>query len=111
MVICKERAWSRLACVLAGVTASGMPLREHRIVIFGAGTAGVGIADQIYDALRRAGFSEAEARARFWLLDKARFINEKCLIASFSNNLMRVRMKKSDIGHYAIHLYWSLRCR
>lgn len=59
-----------LACVLAGVTASGMPLINHRIVILGAGTAGVGIADQIYGAMIRAGLSENEARAKFWLLDK-----------------------------------------
>lgn len=59
-----------LACVLAGVVASGMPLHDHRIVIYGAGTAGVGIADQIYAAMRRDGLSEADARSRFWLLDK-----------------------------------------
>lgn len=59
-----------LACVLAGVIASGKPLREHRIVILGAGTAGIGIADQIHDALRREGFSESEARERFWVVDR-----------------------------------------
>lgn len=59
-----------LASLLAGVVASGLPLSEHRIVIMGAGTAGVGIADQIYDALRRLGLDEKEAYARFWLIDK-----------------------------------------
>src|SRR3990167_175911 len=59
-----------LACILAGVIASSVPLPQHRIVIFGAGTAGVGIADQIYGALLRAGLSEKEARARFYLIDK-----------------------------------------
>ncbi|MBV9576862.1 MAG: NAD-dependent malic enzyme [Gammaproteobacteria bacterium] len=59
-----------LACVLAGVVASSIALQDHRIVILGAGTAGVGIADQLYDALRRTGLSEKEARSRFWLLDK-----------------------------------------
>lgn len=59
-----------LACVLAGVIASGTPLRDHRVVIMGAGTAGVGIADQIYDAMRRAGLGEEEARSHFWLLDR-----------------------------------------
>ena len=59
-----------LACVLAGVSASSIPLRQHRIVIMGAGTAGVGIADQIYGALLRAGLSDEEARSRFYLLDR-----------------------------------------
>src|SRR6266516_4640063 len=36
-----------LAAVLAGAHASQTPLTEHRIVIFGSGTAGVGIADVV----------------------------------------------------------------
>jgi malate dehydrogenase (oxaloacetate-decarboxylating) len=59
-----------LACVLAAVNASAIPLKDHRIVILGAGAAGVGIADQIYNALRHSGLNENEARARLWLLDK-----------------------------------------
>src|SRR3990167_10364763 len=59
-----------LASVLAGVQASGLPLNQHRVVVYGAGTAGVGIADQIYDAMLRTGLSADEARSRFYLLDK-----------------------------------------
>lgn len=59
-----------LACVLAGVKASGTPLTNHRVVIMGAGTAGVGIAEQIMGAMMREGLSEKEARAKLWLIDK-----------------------------------------
>lgn len=59
-----------LACVLAGTLASGIPLAEHRIVILGAGTAGVGIADQLRQTMQRQGLSEQEAYSHFWLLDK-----------------------------------------
>lgn len=59
-----------LAAVLAAVRASRIPLREHRIVVFGAGTAGVGIADQIRDAMVRDGLSKAEANRRFWCIDR-----------------------------------------
>lgn len=59
-----------LATVLAGVEASRIPLSQQRIIIFGAGTAGIGIADQIYSALRRSGLSEKEAHERFWLIDR-----------------------------------------
>lgn len=59
-----------LACVLAGVVASGIKLTDQRIVILGAGTAGVGVADQIHAALRREGLSEHEAYEHFWLVDK-----------------------------------------
>lgn len=59
-----------LASILAGVQATGVPLNNHRIVILGGGTAGVGIADQICDAMIRAGLSQTEARSRFYILDK-----------------------------------------
>jgi malate dehydrogenase (oxaloacetate-decarboxylating) len=39
------------------------------VVIFGAGTAGVGIADQIRDGMVREGASEQDAIGRFWLVD------------------------------------------
>jgi malate dehydrogenase (oxaloacetate-decarboxylating) len=40
-----------LAAVLTGAQVSRMPLREQRVVVFGAGTAGIGIAEQIRDAM------------------------------------------------------------
>ncbi|MEV5082497.1 NAD-dependent malic enzyme [Streptomyces sp. NPDC056159] len=57
-----------LAAVLSGVRASGTPLREHRVVIFGAGTAGVGIADQLRDALIADGLTPGEAACRIWCI-------------------------------------------
>ncbi len=59
-----------LAAVLAAVQATGTSLRDHRIVIFGAGTAGTGIADQLRAQMLADGLTEDEARARFWALDK-----------------------------------------
>ena len=59
-----------LAAVLSGVAASGVPLVEHRVVIFGAGSAGTGIAEQMVDAMVGAGLSEPDARARIWALGR-----------------------------------------
>ncbi|KXY03174.1 oxaloacetate-decarboxylating malate dehydrogenase [Bacillus wiedmannii] len=59
-----------LAAVLSAVKASGVPLSEHRVVVFGAGTAGIGIADQVRDAMVRAGLSEEESYKRFWCIDR-----------------------------------------
>ena len=59
-----------LAAVLAGARASQTPLTEHRTVIFGSGTAGIGIADQLYEAMTGQGLDTAAARARFWCLDR-----------------------------------------
>jgi malate dehydrogenase (oxaloacetate-decarboxylating) len=60
-----------LAAVLAAARATGVSLAEHRIVIFGAGTAGTGIADQLTAALLADGLSEGQARQRFWAIDRA----------------------------------------
>jgi len=57
-----------LAAVLSGVRATGRPLREQTVVVFGAGTAGIGIADQIREAMIVEGATEAEASARIWCL-------------------------------------------
>ena len=39
-------------------------------MIFGAGTAGIGIADQIRDAMVREGLSKEDAARRFWCVDR-----------------------------------------
>ncbi|MGW3140644.1 NAD-dependent malic enzyme [Streptomyces sp. NPDC001139] len=59
-----------LAAVLSGVRASGMPLPEHRVVVLGAGTAGIGVADQLRDAMAAQGLGREEATARFWAVDR-----------------------------------------
>jgi malate dehydrogenase (oxaloacetate-decarboxylating) len=60
-----------LAAVLAAARATGVGLPEHRIVIFGAGTAGTGIADQLSAAMVTSGYSERDARGQFWAVDRA----------------------------------------
>jgi malate dehydrogenase (oxaloacetate-decarboxylating) len=59
-----------LAAVLGALRVTDQALSAQRIVIFGAGTAGIGIADQLTKALTAAGLSAAEAAARFWCVDQ-----------------------------------------
>jgi malate dehydrogenase (oxaloacetate-decarboxylating) len=59
-----------LAAVLSAARVSGVNLADHRVVVFGSGTAGIGIADQMRDAMIADGLSPEEARARFWCLDR-----------------------------------------
>lgn len=58
------------AAILAGLKGLGEPLGEAPIVIFGAGTAGCGIAERLERLLIRQGLSGEQARARLWLLDR-----------------------------------------
>jgi malate dehydrogenase (oxaloacetate-decarboxylating) len=59
-----------LAAVISAVRVCGTPMRSQRVVIFGAGTAGVGIADQICDAMVRDGLSGEDATRRIWCVDR-----------------------------------------
>ncbi|WP_217238034.1 NAD-dependent malic enzyme [Streptomyces sp. AC555_RSS877] len=59
-----------LACVMNAVRVTGTPMREQRVVVFGAGTAGVGIADQLRDAMVRDGLDRKEATRRIWCVDR-----------------------------------------
>jgi len=59
-----------LAAAISAVRVCGTPLRNQRVVIFGAGTAGVGVADQLRDAMVREGLSTEDAVRRFWCVDR-----------------------------------------
>jgi malate dehydrogenase (oxaloacetate-decarboxylating) len=59
-----------LAAAISAVRVCGTPLRNQRVVIFGAGTAGIGIADQLRDAMVSDGISQAEATRRVWCVDQ-----------------------------------------
>jgi malate dehydrogenase (oxaloacetate-decarboxylating) len=59
-----------IAAILGGMRVAGTRPSEQRVVIFGAGTAGIGIADQIRAVMVRDGLSEDEAMRRFWCVDK-----------------------------------------
>ncbi|MEV6591855.1 NAD-dependent malic enzyme [Streptomyces acidicola] len=59
-----------LAAALSAVKVSGVRMRDQKLVVFGAGTAGVGIADQLRDAMIRDGAAPERAAAQVWLVDK-----------------------------------------
>ena len=61
------------AVVLSGIYSAlritGQKLTAQKIVFFGAGEAGTGVANLIVAALKEEGLSDADARARFWFID------------------------------------------
>jgi malate dehydrogenase (oxaloacetate-decarboxylating) len=59
-----------LAAVLAGLRVAGTRPSEQRIVIYGAGTAGVGIADQLRGVMVEDGLDLEEATRRVWCVDR-----------------------------------------
>lgn len=59
-----------LGAIQGAVGMTGKRLRDQQIVFLGAGSAAVGVADYLRAALVQDGLSEAEARGRFWLVDR-----------------------------------------
>ena len=59
-----------MAALYGALRVTGMPMRDQRVAVFGAGTAGIGIADQIRDAMIADGASPEQAAAQIWPIDK-----------------------------------------
>jgi len=59
-----------LAGILGALNISKESIKDQKILSFGAGTAGMGIANQIMDELMQAGLTEAEAKQHFYAVDK-----------------------------------------
>ena len=56
--------------LLAAAQATGLHLRDLKVTVVGAGSAGCGISNLIMQAMMEDGLSETEARSRFYLVDR-----------------------------------------
>ena len=59
-----------LAAILGALNISKQKFTNQRVMVFGAGTAGVGIAHQIYEEFMLQGLSSEEAKQHIYLVDK-----------------------------------------
>ncbi|OBI54183.1 NAD-dependent malic enzyme [Mycobacterium sp. E787] len=59
-----------VAAVYGGCHVSGIPLRDQKVIVFGAGTAGIGVADQIRDAMVADGATAEQAASQIWPIDR-----------------------------------------
>lgn len=58
-----------LAALIGATSVAQQPLTEQRIVILGAGSAAIGVADEIRHTMIEDGLTPDQARSRFWMLD------------------------------------------
>jgi malate dehydrogenase (oxaloacetate-decarboxylating) len=58
------------ATLLAAVYATGIPLKEQTIAMFGSGSAGIGIVDLLVKAMKEEGLSEEQARKRIYAFNR-----------------------------------------
>ncbi|MSD84641.1 oxaloacetate-decarboxylating malate dehydrogenase [Lactobacillus curvatus] len=59
-----------LAGILGALNISGAKMTDQVYMCFGAGTAGAGITQRIFEEMLQEGLTEEEARSRFYMVDK-----------------------------------------
>jgi malate dehydrogenase (oxaloacetate-decarboxylating) len=62
--------------LLAAVQVLGTRVREQRVVVAGAGSAGCGVSAQLCGAMVQDGLTHEEARARFWLIGRRGLLHD-----------------------------------
>jgi malate dehydrogenase (oxaloacetate-decarboxylating) len=65
-----------VAALLSACQATGRRLSDQRVAVVGAGSAGCGVSEQLVAAMREEGLSDADARARFFLIDRTGLLRE-----------------------------------
>lgn len=63
-------AATAVGTLLSAVRRTGVALTEQRVVLFGAGAAGSGVAEMLVQAMKDDGLDEAAARSRIWAVDR-----------------------------------------
>ncbi len=58
-----------MAGLLSALKVTGIRWHDQRVVIFGGGTAGIGIADQIHAQMMRDGADDRQATRNIWVVD------------------------------------------
>ncbi len=78
-----------VAAALSAIRTSGTRLADQRIVVYGAGTAGVGIASLLVDVMVSEGMSREMAMTRFWGLGSRGLLREGGLTRDFQRPFAR----------------------
>lgn len=86
-----------VSAILAASRVAGVPLREQRIALFGAGSAGCGIAEQLVHAIMNQGLSEADAREHFYLIDRNGLLHDEMTgLQAFQQPFARSKQAMQD---------------
>jgi len=73
--------------LLAAVKVAGGDFADQRVAVLGAGSAGCGIAEQLVRAMVKAGLPEAEARRRFFMVDRPGLLHDGLPLLPFQKGL------------------------
>ena len=86
-----------LGSILSGLQNQGRELKKSKIVIFGAGTAGIGIAKHIVASLVSMGLDKEQAYASIYLIDKDGLITDKSQDVTDQQRLFAKKMSACNL--------------
>lgn len=82
--------------ILAAVKSLHTKLKDHKIAVFGAGSAGCGISEQLVRAMQLEGLSESQARSQFFMVDRnGLLVDDMSGLLPFQKNLIQKRSSLS----------------
>lgn len=88
-----------VGALLAATIASGVPLSKQKIIVVGAGSAGVGIANLILDAMVDDGITREDAYKAFFMVDRYGLITDNIDSLDFQKPFSR---KSSDVASWNV---------
>ena len=88
-----------MAAVFSAVRAAGTRIRDQRVVIYGAGTAGLGIADMMREQMIREGLHHDEATRRFYPMgSQGLLVDDDPYLLDFQQPYARPRAEVGRLG-------------
>lgn len=103
-----------LSAITAALKTLKVEITDRRILIFGAGSAGMGIAEQVTDHLITKGLTPEQARHNIWLIDREGLITSNSTNVSPTQQLYAVNAEEvagfdtksllSVVSHFKPHI-------
>lgn len=88
------------ATLLAAVNATGVPLSQQTIAMFGAGSAGIGIIDLLIAAMKKEGLSEQQARSRIFAFNRYGLLVEGA--RGIKESQLPLVRKRADLANWKL---------
>ncbi len=85
-----------LAAVLAAVEQSGVPLDEHRVLVYGAGTAGIGVADLLRETMVASGAKGTGHAAFYPMTSRGLLVDDMTELQDFQAPYARSRAEVAE---------------
>jgi malate dehydrogenase (oxaloacetate-decarboxylating) len=88
------------ATLLAAINATGIPLQDQTIAMFGSGSAGVGIIDLLIAAMQEQGLTHAQACSRIYAFNRNGLLVDGC--GDVRASQLPLMRKKEDVAGWAL---------